>query len=69
MCYYESQGTFKSIKYFIINKFEEVCECRPGFIGKFCENQVPVCDSQPCFNGGICENSAGTFRCTCPLSK
>ncbi|KAI1733255.1 CUB domain-containing protein [Ditylenchus destructor] len=45
---------------------KEVCECRPGYTGKFCEEQVPICDTQPCLNGGSCEVVSGNFRCTCP---
>uniref|UniRef100_A0A914C4L0 Fibropellin-1 n=1 Tax=Acrobeloides nanus TaxID=290746 RepID=A0A914C4L0_9BILA len=49
----------------IINH-KTVCECRPGFTGQFCEEQISICDSDPCYNGGRCEAVAGTFRCVCP---
>ena len=48
---------------------KEVCECKPGYTGQFCEEQMPLCDSEPCFNGGICEATAGTFHCICPQSN
>lgn len=46
-----------------------VCECRPGFTGAFCDEQVPICETNPCLNGAQCENVGGTFRCICPQSK
>uniref|UniRef100_A0A7E4V9J7 Sushi, von Willebrand factor type A, EGF and pentraxin domain-containing protein 1 n=1 Tax=Panagrellus redivivus TaxID=6233 RepID=A0A7E4V9J7_PANRE len=49
-----------------VNNHKAECECRPGYTGQFCEEQVPLCDTQPCLNNGICEATAGTFRCICP---
>ncbi|KAI6239571.1 Sushi, von Willebrand factor type A, EGF and pentraxin domain-containing protein 1 [Aphelenchoides fujianensis] len=49
-----------------VENHQVVCECRPGFIGKYCEEQAPLCNTKPCLNGGTCEAVGGTFRCVCP---
>uniref|UniRef100_A0A9J2P4X9 Sushi, von Willebrand factor type A, EGF and pentraxin domain-containing protein 1 n=1 Tax=Ascaris lumbricoides TaxID=6252 RepID=A0A9J2P4X9_ASCLU len=48
-----------------VENHKAVCLCRPGYTGKFCEEQMPLCDTQPCINEGICEAASGTFRCIC----
>ncbi|KAK0398751.1 hypothetical protein QR680_002734 [Steinernema hermaphroditum] len=55
----ENKGTCSVVNH------KAVCECRPGYTGAFCEQQMPLCDTQPCYNDGICEATAGTFRCIC----
>uniref|UniRef100_A0A914MRZ1 Uncharacterized protein n=1 Tax=Meloidogyne incognita TaxID=6306 RepID=A0A914MRZ1_MELIC len=50
----------------VVANHKEVCECRPGFMGSHCEQQIPLCDSHPCLNGGTCELHNGAFRCICP---
>ncbi|KAL3108455.1 hypothetical protein niasHT_015377 [Heterodera trifolii] len=49
----------------VVANHKEICECRPGFTGLFCEQQIPLCDSKPCLNGGTCELHNGGFRCIC----
>uniref|UniRef100_A0A914GWY3 Uncharacterized protein n=1 Tax=Globodera rostochiensis TaxID=31243 RepID=A0A914GWY3_GLORO len=49
----------------VVANHKEICECRPGFTGSLCEQQIPLCDSKPCLNGGTCELHNGGFRCIC----
>ncbi|KAI6214115.1 Sushi, von Willebrand factor type A, EGF and pentraxin domain-containing protein 1 [Aphelenchoides besseyi] len=52
-----------------VDNHQVICECRPGFQGRYCEEQVPLCNTKPCLNGGTCETAAGTFRCICPQTR
>lgn len=40
--------------------YHNMCQCQPGYIGKYCE--TPVCFPQ-CINGGNC---TAPSVCTCP---
>ena len=44
--------------------YSTVCDCKPGFTGKNCENSA--CSTNPCQNGGICLIAWGGFECDCP---
>ncbi|KAF7236324.1 hypothetical protein EYD10_16957 [Varanus komodoensis] len=48
-----------------------VCQCRPGFDGHTCQQDINECfaDPKPCLNGGTCINNIGSFRCICPPSS
>jgi len=52
----------------VVQDHKEVCECKPGFRGRYCEESVPLCDAQPCLNGGNCELLSGGFHCSCQQS-
>ena len=43
------------------------CECRPGFEGSYCDQDVDECRSQPCRNGARCVDLVGRYHCDCPL--
>lgn len=42
------------------------CECRQGYTGRHCENDIDECSSNPCANGGVCIDLVNGFRCECP---
>ncbi|XP_030228106.1 protein crumbs homolog 1 [Gadus morhua] len=44
------------------------CDCRPGFTGHRCEQEVDECKSNPCLNGGYCRNLINKFSCVCDMS-
>ena len=41
------------------------CQCRPGWQGRLCSQEVNECMSQPCANGGICTDALNGFTCEC----
>ncbi|XP_031570608.1 neurogenic locus Notch protein-like, partial [Actinia tenebrosa] len=41
------------------------CECKAGFTGNLCDQEIKPCDSTPCLNGATCINNADQFGCTC----
>lgn len=49
------------------NRFESVCDCRPGFMDKLCLTPTDnVCLTSPCRNGGTCELiNTRDYRCRC----
>ncbi|CAM5161553.1 unnamed protein product [Natator depressus] len=46
-----------------------VCNCRPGFTGIHCEEDINECYMNPCQNGGTCENFPGNYTCHCPFGE
>uniref|UniRef100_A0A0N5BUC2 Cubilin n=1 Tax=Strongyloides papillosus TaxID=174720 RepID=A0A0N5BUC2_STREA len=51
----------------VVRGHRTMCDCKPGYIGKYCERELSMCDSNPCQNNGRCENYKGIFKCSCPL--
>ncbi|TKR62067.1 hypothetical protein L596_026074 [Steinernema carpocapsae] len=41
------------------------CICRPGYIGKYCEDELPCAITNPCKNGGECYRENGKAVCEC----
>jgi hypothetical protein len=41
------------------------CECRPGWMGQFCDVNINECASQPCQNEATCLDDVGRFICIC----
>ena len=44
----------------------EVCLCKDGFTGTFCEIDINECSSSPCQNGGTCIDLENSYACYCP---
>ncbi|XP_031335468.1 agrin-like isoform X3 [Photinus pyralis] len=43
------------------------CDCKPPYIGNFCENMVDACLSNPCKGGSTCSVlQSGGYDCKCP---
>ncbi|KAF8564047.1 hypothetical protein P879_04487 [Paragonimus westermani] len=42
------------------------CICRPGYDGRYCENNINECNSMPCYNNGTCRDLVNSFECECP---
>ena len=43
------------------------CECKKGFDGKYCENNIDDCFPNKCMNGGICIDRVAYYSCSCPI--
>ena len=41
------------------------CFCKPGYIGKHCEEDVDDCASAPCQNSGVCTDGVDSYSCDC----
>lgn len=39
------------------------CQCRVGYTGSYCEEQLDECDSSPCQNGATCRDHLGGYQC------
>ncbi|XP_069692830.1 sushi, von Willebrand factor type A, EGF and pentraxin domain-containing protein 1-like isoform X3 [Periplaneta americana] len=42
------------------------CDCKPGYVGSYCEIQVKSCDSNPCLHGASCiDIKPLKYNCSC----
>ncbi|XP_035824571.1 uncharacterized protein LOC101861248 [Aplysia californica] len=48
-----------------VNEIYAVCNCKPGYSGPRCAQNIDSCLSQPCQNGGSCEDLGNSYVCTC----
>lgn len=43
-----------------------VCDCEgTGFVGDYCEEDIPECASDPCQNGATCLEGTNQYKCLC----
>jgi hypothetical protein len=42
------------------------CDCKAGFEGENCENNIDECLPQPCKNGSNCVDGINDYTCECP---
>lgn len=43
-----------------------LCQCKPLYVGMYCEEIKNLCDPSPCLNGGTCITSLSSMKCECP---
>ncbi|KAM8860063.1 protein jagged-1b [Spinachia spinachia] len=41
------------------------CECKEGFRGTYCHENINDCESNPCRNGGTCIDKVSVYQCIC----
>ncbi|MBN3285623.1 JAG1B protein, partial [Polyodon spathula] len=41
------------------------CECKEGFTGTYCHENINDCESNPCKNGGTCIDKVSIYQCIC----
>uniref|UniRef100_W5NG98 Delta-like protein n=1 Tax=Lepisosteus oculatus TaxID=7918 RepID=W5NG98_LEPOC len=41
------------------------CECKEGFTGTYCHENINDCESNPCRNGGTCIDKVSIYQCIC----
>uniref|UniRef100_A0A8C4T401 Delta-like protein n=1 Tax=Erpetoichthys calabaricus TaxID=27687 RepID=A0A8C4T401_ERPCA len=41
------------------------CECKEGFTGTYCHENINDCASSPCRNGGTCIDKVNIYQCIC----
>nr|XP_022901915.1 agrin-like isoform X3 [Onthophagus taurus] len=53
-----------------LNSESYKCECKPTYVGDFCEKTVDGCISNPCQGGSTCDSLPnGKFLCRCPPGR
>ncbi|TSK18054.1 Protein jagged-1a [Bagarius yarrelli] len=41
------------------------CDCKEGFTGTYCHENINDCESSPCRNGGTCIDKVNVYQCIC----
>ncbi|KAK6489542.1 protein jagged-1b-like [Huso huso] len=41
------------------------CDCKEGFTGTYCHENINDCESNPCKNGGTCIDKVNIYQCIC----
>ncbi|XP_033874495.3 protein jagged-1b-like [Acipenser ruthenus] len=41
------------------------CDCKEGFTGTYCHENINDCESNPCKNGGTCIDKVSIYQCIC----
>jgi len=45
---------------------QATCQCRDGFTGDRCQENISECASFPCASGATCEDRVNSYTCRCP---